>query len=120
MPRILLVEDDEEQADLFARVLRMAGYDVVVIPNAGDAQARLAHETFDLLLADWDLGGGMQGDALIGWTRAFLPAVKTILFSNHPQVDEVAHASGADAAFRKMDGIVKLRQLANTLAPMTP
>ena len=112
---ILMVEDDEEQANLFGHVLRRAGYAVEIAGDAEAAQARLIAASRDLLLADWDLAGGMNGDALIAWAKARYPGLTTILFSNHPEVEEVAAACGADAAYRKIDGIVKLRQLLKEL-----
>ena len=116
--KVLLVEDDYEQAVLFAKVLEMAGYTVENVAGAEEAQALLTAEPFALLLADWDLGGGMQGDALICWTKARYPDTKTILFSNHPQVEEIAKSCRSDATFRKIEGIVKLRQLMKTLLPL--
>ena len=116
--KILMVEDDVEQATLFTQVLAFAGYQVAAVETAEEAQARLEAEPFDLLLADWDLGPNrMQGDALIAWAKARYPAMKTVLFSNHMEVNEVAAACGADAAFRKVEGIIPLRQLVARLAP---
>ena len=115
--KVLLVEDDREQASLFAQVMEMFGYSVATVADAETAQARLTAESFALLLADWDLGGGMSGDALIIWAKAQYPGMKTILFSNHPEVDEIAAACGADAAFRKVEGMIPLRQLVSRLLP---
>ncbi len=115
---VLLVEDDCEQASLFAQVLEMSGYSVEIAADAEAAQARLTAAPFALLLADWDLGGGMNGDALICWAKAHLPGIHTILFSSHPQADEIAAACSADAAFRKIEGIAKLRQLVKNLVPL--
>lgn len=117
MPRLLIVEDDEDQASLFTQVLEVPGYLVVVAMSAKEAQARLAAEPFALLLADCDLGGKMNGDALITWTKTQYPDIKTILFSNYPAVNELADACGADAAFRKADGIFKLRNIVSALLP---
>lgn len=116
--KVLLVEDDQEQALLFTRVLEMSGYTVVLVPDAVEAQVRLAAEPFTLLLADWNMAGKMQGDALIHWAKAHYPDIKSILYSNHPQVDEIAKSCGANNAFRKIEGIVKLRQLVMGLAPL--
>ncbi|HEX2949747.1 MAG TPA: response regulator [Armatimonadota bacterium] len=114
--KILLVDDDHEQAILYTQVLEASGYAVAFVENAEDAQARLSVEPFDLLLADWDLGPHrMQGDALIAWAKEYVPQIKTILFSNHMEVDEVAAACGADAAFRKVEGIVPLRNVVSRL-----
>jgi DNA-binding NtrC family response regulator len=108
--RILQVEDDVEQATLYAGVLTMAGYDVVTTVNAEEALVRLAENTFDLALIDWDLPD-MAGDALVLRIRAEYPAMKTLLFSCHNDVDQAAKSSGADAWMRKTDGIVRLRQV---------
>lgn len=116
--KILLVEDDREQAILYAQVLEASGYDVVVTESAEEAQARMTAEAFDLLLADWDLGAGMMtGDTLIVWAKAHDPTIKTILFSNHFEVLDLVKACGADAAFRKVEGILPLRRLVSELVP---
>ena len=116
--KILQVEDDPEQATLFTQVLTLSGYAVASVADAEAAQVLLAGEPFALLLADWDLGAGMSGDTLIALAKVQYPDLKTILFSNHPQVNEIAAACGADAAFRKIEGIMKLRQLVKDVAEM--
>lgn len=116
--RILLVEDDHEQAMLFTQVLQLVGYAVETTSSAEEAQVRLASAPFALLLADWDLADGMQGDALIRWAKARDPGIKTVLFSNHPQVHEIAAACGADASYQKTDGIARLRELIARLVPL--
>jgi DNA-binding NtrC family response regulator len=115
---ILLVEDDDEQAKLYALVLEKLGYPVESVTDAAQAQARLTAKPYALLLADWDLGSGMQGDALILWAKERDPQLKTILFSNHLEVDEAAATSGADAAFRKIEGIIPLHELVTRLLPL--
>lgn len=113
---ILLVEDDPDQASLFARVLSKVGYQVEVALNAESALVLLGETAFVLLLADWDLPG-IKGDALVTTVKGQHPGVKAILFSNHPLVEEAATASGADAWFRKSDDIFRLRKMVTELAP---
>lgn len=108
--RILLVEDDPEQANLYAGVLATAGYEVVTTSDAEEALARLAENPVDLALVDWDLPG-MSGDALILKLKAQYPGIKAILFSNHYEVNRLAASSGADAWMRKTEGIQRLRQM---------
>ncbi len=108
--RILLVEDDREQAALFVQVLMLAGYTVVTADTADDALAQLAAGPFAVLLADWDLPG-MKGDALIATAKAQYPGLKAILYSNHAHVEEACAACGADACMRKTEGIMRLREL---------
>ena len=67
--KVLLVEDDADQALLFSRVLERIGYAVTQTTTAARAQAYLRTEPYALLLADWDLGGGMAGEARGGVGR---------------------------------------------------
>jgi len=106
--RILLVEDDPEQAELFALIL--SDYEVIIAPDAESALVRLVETPFALLLVDWDLPG-MKGDALITTVKAHYPDTRTILFSNHSHVDMVAATCGADSWYHKMDSTAHLRRL---------
>lgn len=114
--KILLVEDDREQASLFASVLTMSGSDVVTELNAETALVRMAAEGFDLVLVDWDLPG-MKGDVLITKVKAQYPGVKTVLFSNHAHVGQIAQACGADAWMLKTEGVLRLREIIAGLMP---
>ncbi|MHB9024082.1 MAG: response regulator [Armatimonadota bacterium] len=113
-PRILLVEDDPEQALLFGQVLRSFGYDVDTVTTAEEAQEHLEASPFDLLLADWQLPL-MKGDALITLVKSQHPEIGTILFSNHTNVRQAAELAGADAWLRKFEGIDELRRLVHTV-----
>jgi DNA-binding response OmpR family regulator len=115
--RILLVEDDPDQAELFARVLVMKEYEVVMALDTEAALARLRERRFDLVLLDWDLPG-MKGDAFVYLLKLEHPEVKTMLFSNHIDIAEVARVSGADAWMLKSEGIARLRKIiADLLQP---
>lgn len=114
--RILLVEDDPDQARLFSKVLKAAGYDIVTVTTAEAAREALEADGFALLLTDWDLPA-IQGDTLIQQAQAMAPEMPTVLFSNHANVDEAATAVHASAWFRKIEGIVRLRQIIQTLLP---
>ncbi|MHB0936880.1 MAG: response regulator [Armatimonadota bacterium] len=107
--RILLVEDDPEQAMMFDQVLKSSGYQVVTVATAEEAQASLAASPFNLLLADWSLPE-MKGDTLISLAKTQYPEMKTMLFSNHYDVNKAAEGAGADAWFRKIEGISRLRE----------
>ncbi len=113
---ILLVEDDPDQASLFTMVLTLAGYDTVTTADATTGLARMADTTINLVLVDWDLPG-MKGDAFITLVQERYPGVKTVLFSNHGNVDEAGRACHADAWMVKSDGIKCLQQLIAALLP---
>lgn len=107
--RILMVEDDPEQALLFSHVLETSGYRVDRVAIAEEAETSLDAAPYDLLLADWALPK-MQGDELIRQAKAQHPELKTLLFSNHAEVDKAAAKAGADAWLRKIEGVQQLRE----------
>ncbi len=116
--RILLVEDDPAQANLFSSVLIMKGYEVVSVFDADAALARMSESAFDLVLVDWDLPG-MKGDTFICMVAAHYPGVKSVLFSNHSTVNKAAQTCNADAWMLKSEGIFRLREIiAGLLAPV--
>ena len=52
-PRILVVDDIEDNYELMARALTRAGYDVEVLDNGVDAIAHVSTNPPDLVLLDW-------------------------------------------------------------------
>lgn len=118
--RILLVEDDIEQAMLFEQVLQISGYNIEVAKTAEEALEQLGKQQYDVLLTDWLLPA-MGGDALITTTRRAYPAMKTILLSTGSRIEEAAKACQADGVFRKTENYQILRQLiADILTRITP
>lgn len=113
-PRILLVEDDPDHAELFGAVLTLAGYTVTAVPDA-DHALRCMSETFHhLVLVDWDLPD-IKGDVFIILVKAQCPGVKIALISNFPDVDAAALLCRADAWMRKAEGPDRLRALVHDL-----
>ncbi len=110
MARILVLEDDPDQAMLFARVLELAGYETRSAPNVESAITLTREQAFDVALVDWDLPG-IKGDAYILMAKVEYPTLKTVLFSNHANVEQAAKACGADAWMLKMSGITRLREI---------
>ena len=56
-PRILLVDDDDDQRRSLGELLQAEGYAVTESDNAETALERLQAESFDLLISDYQLGG---------------------------------------------------------------
>lgn len=57
--RILVAEDDAAFADLLESVLSKHGYDVECVRSVPEGRSRLARESFDLVLSDVRLPGGL-------------------------------------------------------------
>jgi len=58
---VLVVDDDEADANALAAALRAEGYDVAVVTSGRDAVALARVRRFDLAVTDLRLGGGMDG-----------------------------------------------------------
>jgi two-component system OmpR family response regulator len=68
--KILLVEDDLNNADLMSQVLADAGYLVEHLANARDALFRAASVEFDLIILDRMLPGGIDGIRIVEALRS--------------------------------------------------
>jgi CheY-like chemotaxis protein len=89
MPRILIVEDNEENRDALSRRLKRRGYDVVIAVDGLQGVAMAKSERPDLILMDMNL------PELDGWeaTRQVKAATET---SAIPVVALTAHALSGD------------------------
>ena len=89
MPRILLVEDNEDNRDMLSRRLIRKGYDVTLAVDGGDGVAQALALRPDLILMDMSL------PVLDGWeaTRQIKAAPQT---SRTPVIALTAHAMSGD------------------------
>lgn len=83
--RVLLVDDDAEVRRYADRVLRSAGYQVVICDDGVDALAVVAGEdAFDVVVLDWALPG-IDGRRVREQLRARCPSVPVLIISGHPR-----------------------------------
>ncbi|MBA3540543.1 MAG: response regulator, partial [Deltaproteobacteria bacterium] len=82
-PRVLVVDDHDDTADIIATLLEVKGYQVAIAHNVADALAQVTTEEFDLLLSDIGLPDAsgydlmrqvreqhaIKGIAMSGWGR---------------------------------------------------
>ena len=88
--RILVVEDHEQVRDYTCMLVHSLGFEAISEPCADDALARLrAGESFDLLLSDVVMPGGMSGRKLAETVRRHWPELPVLLVSGH--ADEVVN-----------------------------
>ena len=112
--RILIVEDDADQRELFALALQTIADEVVSVEDAEQGLERLRREPFTVALTDWYLPG-MMGDEFVRHAREEFPLLLLVLMSSHDHVRDTAHACEADGWFRKNDGVPRLRLLVNAV-----
>lgn len=86
-PQTILVAEDEVLIRLvLAEHLRDCGYRVLEAANAFEAIQILTEEIqVDILLADVQMPGEMNGFGLARWTRQHRPKIKVIITSGHEQ-----------------------------------
>ena len=89
MPRILLVEDNEDNRDMLSRRLIRKGYEVLLASDGGEGVTQAALVRPDLILMDMSL------PVLDGWeaTRQIKAAAET---SRVPVIALTAHAMSGD------------------------
>lgn len=95
--RILLVEDDDDVAAVAIRTLGLIGYDCHRLRDAGTTLALLlGGQTFDLLISDIMMPGGMSGLDLAKKVRNHFPGLPILLCSGLSTATADAHAQGFD------------------------
>ncbi|KAF0182912.1 MAG: multi-sensor hybrid histidine kinase [Alphaproteobacteria bacterium] len=83
---ILLVEDDELVRDALSIALESAGYTVIATSDGPSALAMVeAGATFDLLISDVVMKGGISGPQLVEEILSRRPSVKALLVSGYPR-----------------------------------
>lgn len=104
MARIVVVEDEIDQAELYRMALEGAGHAVVTLDDFQDVAGPV-----HLVILDERLGG-RSGSALIPVIRASHPAARILILTADPDVAEAAVGKGAD------EGRMKPMRLAELVA----
>ena len=86
--RILLVEDDPTVAGFVVKGLREAGHVVEPVDNGKDGLFMAVSETFDAIILDRMLPGGIDGLRILETIRAQNNGTPVLLLSALAQVDE--------------------------------
>jgi two-component system, OmpR family, response regulator len=86
--RILVVEDDKDVAGFVVRGLKEAGHNVEHADNGRDGLFMAASETFDAVILDRMLPGGIDGLRLLETLRSQNNAVPVLFLSAMAEVDD--------------------------------
>jgi CheY-like chemotaxis protein len=78
--RLLLVDDDQQQLELCALVLRTAGFKVMTASHAQEALSILAENAMDVAILDYEMPG-MNGCELANAIRMRYRSTKIVLYS---------------------------------------
>src|SRR5271163_751180 len=116
--RILVVEDDKDVAGFVVRGLREAGHVVEHADNGRDGLFMAASESFDAVILDRMLPGGIDGIRLLETLRAQHNAVPVLILSALAEVDERVRGlkSGGDDYLTKPFAFAELLARVEALA----
>lgn len=78
--QIAVIDDDPDQLAWIAAVLQSEGHLSYGFSSGEAAIRALRSTTFDLLLVDWEIPGGINGIDLVKWIRRSLPEHIPVIF----------------------------------------
>jgi DNA-binding response OmpR family regulator len=121
MPRILIVDDEEEFRKLLRAMLQKAGYEVLEAPDAQSGYALYCENLVDLLIVDLVMPK-VSGVALIHMVRYKSPEAKIIAISGGGPTGNfdflaAARVIGAHSTFLKP---FKRKELLDTVQELVP
>jgi CheY-like chemotaxis protein len=112
-PRILLVDDDAEQLELYAQLFKLYGFAVVTAGGPTEAISMMLGETMadiDVAVLDHSMPV-MNGCDLADQLRAMCPELKVILYSGAIDIPQ-SEMTSVDAFVLKGSGIARLLEQA--------
>jgi CheY-like chemotaxis protein/anti-sigma regulatory factor (Ser/Thr protein kinase) len=100
--RVLVIDDDPDALDLFARLLKRAGAEVRTAPSAASALQAMSAAAFDAVLSDIEMPGE-DGMALIRRLRNEGSRLPVVAVTAYGSTDDRVHAlaAGFDAYLAK-------------------
>jgi DNA-binding NtrC family response regulator len=89
--RILVVDDEKNQREIYRLILEDAGYEVSTAQGGEQALRLIKESRFDLVLTDYKMTG-MDGLSLLGELTKQDPSIIVILMTAHGSVESVKEA----------------------------
>ena len=104
MPKILVIEDNPDSAELEKRVLAAKGYEVLEAPDAETGLQLAVHQHPDAIVLDLGLPDA-DGQTLVGWMRrvpalAHIPIIACTAWPEET-ARKMVEAYGCDGYIRK-------------------
>lgn len=95
--RVLIVDDDDELADVLRQALREAGYAVATVRHGAAALELIGQIQPDLILLDLTMPIMDGWSFVTQYRRDGKTGGRIVLLSGHPNVAEISRTLGADA-----------------------
>ena len=115
-PRILVVDDDQDNCLLTARLLRDEGHEVDTAYDGLSAMKLFAEESHDLVILDYRMPD-MDGMDVLETMKSQWPNVPAVFYTAYATIDmiEDALAAGAKRVIPKDTDNTELLEVVNTL-----
>ncbi len=95
--RILVVDDEASMREFLSIALGRMGYQVDAVDSAEEAVKVFSESSYDVVISDIRIPGGMNGVELLGALKETDPAVQVILITAYASVDTAVKAVQLDA-----------------------
>jgi DNA-binding response OmpR family regulator len=117
--KILVVDDEELIVVAMKKYFEALGFSVMCAQELEEAQALLAHYTFDLVIADLRLTGigGVEGLQIVADVHQKCADTRVILLSAYgtPEIERESYDRGADAFLHKPKPMTEIAEIARRL-----
>lgn len=117
--KILIIDDEANLRQTFARILRQAGHQVTTASDGPEALKRLATTQYDLTFLDIRLPGNLDGLAVLKEIHQYYPRLSVILFTGHASLQSAMDAIRLGATDYLTKPIAPEVLLARTEAALT-
>lgn len=111
-PRVLIIDDDDELAEVLRQALRESGYAVATVRHGAAALELIGQIQPDLILLDLSMPIMDGWSFVTQYRRSARSGGRIVLLTGHPNVQEISQTLGADAYVGKP---FELKQLLSTV-----
>lgn len=113
--KILYVEDHEDTATLYAKLMRAMGHEVTVARTLAEGRTAGQSKRFDLLLCDIGLPDGVGGDLMKELSACY--PIRGIALTGYGMPHEIANAkaAGFEGHLLKPIDLARLKSLIESL-----
>lgn len=108
-PRLLIIEDEPYQRELYEYELGDLGYEVLLAGSAREAFRRIEVDSPDLVVLDLRMPG-LDGVDLLGRLLLREPKIPVVINTSYPRYRSGAASASADAFVLKSADLTELKQ----------
>ena len=91
-PRLLFVDDEPSIRTTLAAILKQRGFNVTTAGTVSEALHLIAHQTFDVLISDLNIGEAGDGFTVVSAMRRTQPGAATFILTGYPAFETALEA----------------------------